>query len=65
MAGRSVGITSTNAVGKKKAYEAEFQKRVTANPAWNEKYGIITHSTWGAATINTCLMVKEGIILMK
>jgi hypothetical protein len=39
--GEVLGLTSTNAVGKKKAYEAEFQKRVTANPQWNEKYGYL------------------------
>lgn len=37
--GEVLGLTITNAVAKKKAYEQEFQKRLTANPAWNEKYG--------------------------
>jgi hypothetical protein len=37
--GEVLGLTSTNAVAKKKAYEAEFQKRVDANPAFKEQYG--------------------------
>lgn len=37
--GEVLGLTSTNAVGKKKTYETEFQKRVNANPAQKEKYG--------------------------
>ena len=39
--GEVLGLTSTNAVAKKKAYEMEFQKRVNANPAWKDKYGSI------------------------
>lgn len=37
--GEVLGLTQTRAFDKKKLYEAEFQKRVNANPAWNEKYG--------------------------
>ena len=37
--GEVLGLTSTNALGKKQAYEAEFQKRVNANPQWKEAYG--------------------------
>ncbi|NOT50872.1 MAG: S46 family peptidase [Chitinophagaceae bacterium] len=37
--GEVMGLTSTNAVGKKRTYEAEFQKRVDANPQWKEQYG--------------------------
>lgn len=37
--GEVLGLTSTNAVAKKQAYEAEFSKRVNANPAMKEKYG--------------------------
>ncbi|MBN8688196.1 MAG: S46 family peptidase [Chitinophagales bacterium] len=37
--GEVLGLTSTKAVDKKKVYEAEFQKRVNANPAWKEQYG--------------------------
>jgi hypothetical protein len=37
--GEVQGLTSTNAIGKKKIYEAEFQKRVNANPPWKTKYG--------------------------
>ncbi len=37
--GEILGIEKTQAIAKKKAYEAEFQKRVNANPAWKEKYG--------------------------
>ncbi len=37
--GEVLGLTSTNALGKKKAYEAEFQKRVNANPQWKTQYG--------------------------
>jgi len=37
--GEVLGLTMTDAFGKKKNYEAEFKKRVNANPAWKEKYG--------------------------
>jgi hypothetical protein len=37
--GEVLGLTSTNAVDKKKMYEAEFQKRVNANPQWKSQYG--------------------------
>jgi len=37
--GEVLGLTKTHAVAKKKAYEAEFQKRVDANPAWKNRYG--------------------------
>lgn len=39
--GEVLGLTSTNAVGKKKTYEAEFQKRVNASPAWKNSYGTL------------------------
>lgn len=37
--GEVMGLTSTDAVGKKRTYEAEFQKRVDANPQWKTQYG--------------------------
>ncbi|HYC39699.1 MAG TPA: S46 family peptidase [Chitinophagaceae bacterium] len=37
--GEVLGLTRTDAVGRKKKYEAEFQKRVDRNPAWKQKYG--------------------------
>jgi hypothetical protein len=37
--GEVLGLTRVDAVGKKKNYEAEFQKRVNANPQWNTTYG--------------------------
>ena len=37
--GEILGLTRTNAVDKKKMYEAEFQKRVNANPQWKTQYG--------------------------
>lgn len=37
--GEVLGLSSTNAVAKKQAYEAEFQKRVNASPQWKSKYG--------------------------
>ncbi len=39
--GEVLGLTSTNALGKKKTYEAEFQKRVNANPEWKTQYGTV------------------------
>lgn len=39
--GEVLGLTSTNAIGKKKTYEAEFQKRVNANPQWKTQYGAL------------------------
>ncbi|MBK7561405.1 MAG: S46 family peptidase [Chitinophagaceae bacterium] len=37
--GEVLGLTSTNAVEKKKSYENEFQKRVNNNPQWKATYG--------------------------
>ncbi|MCB0741017.1 MAG: S46 family peptidase, partial [Chitinophagaceae bacterium] len=37
--GEVLGLTKTKAVAKKKAYEAEFQKRVDNNPTWKKAYG--------------------------
>ena len=37
--GEVLGLTRTDAVNKKKIYEAEFQKRVAANPQWKTSYG--------------------------
>ncbi len=37
--GEVQGLTSVGAVGKKKLYETEFQKRVNANPQWKTQYG--------------------------
>jgi Peptidase S46 len=37
--GEVLGLTRTDALSKKKTYEAEFQKRVLANPQWKAKYG--------------------------
>src|SRR5436190_3411748 len=37
--GEVLGLASTNAVDKKKTYEAEFQKRVNANHQWKGQYG--------------------------
>jgi hypothetical protein len=37
--GEVLGLTSTNALGKKRIYEAEFQKRVNVNPQWKSTYG--------------------------
>ncbi len=39
--GEVLGLSSTNAVGKKKEYEREFQKRVDANQGFKTKYGTI------------------------
>ncbi len=39
--GEVLGLTSTNALAKKRAYETLFQQRVNANAAWKEKYGTV------------------------
>ncbi|MFN4315373.1 MAG: S46 family peptidase [Chitinophagaceae bacterium] len=39
--GEVLGLTRTDAVTKKKNYEALFQKRVDANPAWKAEYGTL------------------------
>ena len=36
--GEVLGLTRTDAVGKKQQYEADFQKRVNANPLFKTKY---------------------------
>src|SRR5258705_1040492 len=37
--GEVLGLTRTDVLSKKKTYEAEFQKRVLANPQWKTNYG--------------------------
>ncbi len=37
--GEVLGLTRTDAVGKKQSMETVFQQRVNANPAWKSKYG--------------------------
>lgn len=39
--GEVLGLTRTDAVTKKKNYEALFQKRIDANPAWKTEYGTL------------------------
>ena len=39
--GEVLGLTRTNAVGKKHAYETEFQKRVNTNSQWKTNYGSV------------------------
>lgn len=39
--GEVLGLTKTNGVAKKKAYEKEFQKRVDANPGLKSRYGTL------------------------
>ncbi len=42
--GEVLGLTRTDGTGKKKMQEAEFQKRVNANPALKDKYGTLLQS---------------------
>lgn len=37
--GESQGVRETGGIAKRKAYEAEFRKRVGANPEWKARYG--------------------------
>lgn len=39
--GEILGLTRVDGVGKKRLYEAEFQRRVDANPAWKAQYGTL------------------------
>ncbi|MEN0004329.1 MAG: S46 family peptidase, partial [Bacteroidota bacterium] len=39
--GESQGVKATDGIGKKQALEAEFKKRVSANPDWKAAYGNI------------------------
>jgi hypothetical protein len=39
--GESQGLAATDAVGKKRKYEAEFMKRINAKPALKAKYGTV------------------------
>jgi len=48
--GEVLGLTRTNAVDKKKMYEAEFQKRVNANPQWKSQYGELLNDLEAAYT---------------
>src|SRR5215204_739471 len=46
--GEVLGLTRTDALSKKKAYELEFQKRVLANPQWKTKYGTVVQDLHNA-----------------
>jgi len=48
--GEVLGLTRSDAVGKKRLYEAEFQKRVDANPQWKELYGSLIKDLGNANT---------------
>ncbi len=48
--GEVMGLQSTNALTKKKALEAEFQKRVDANPQWRSQYGNLLNELAAAYT---------------
>lgn len=48
--GEVLGLASKKAVEKKKQYEAIFQQRVDANPAWKEKYGSLLQELGAAYT---------------
>lgn len=39
--GENLGLKKTDALEKKAKYEAEFMKRVSANPQWKEAYGTV------------------------
>ena len=49
--GEVLGLTSKKAVERKKEYEAIFQQRVDANPAWKEKYGSLLQELGAAYSI--------------
>jgi hypothetical protein len=42
--GEVLGLTRSNAVAKKQAYEADFQQRVNANNEWQHTYGNLLNS---------------------
>ncbi len=48
--GEVLGLTRTDAIGKKRVYEAEFQKRVNANPQWKTTYGKVLQDLNSAYT---------------
>ena len=48
--GEVLGLTRTDAIGKKRGYEAEFQKRVNANPQWKTSYGKVLQDLNNAYT---------------
>lgn len=48
--GENLGLTKTDAVGKKLKYEAEFQKRVNANTEWKNKYSSLLNDLNAAYT---------------
>lgn len=48
--GEVLGLTRTDALDKKKKYEAEFQKRVDANPLWQSEYGNLLSELQAAYT---------------
>lgn len=48
--GEVLGLTRTDALDKKKKYEAEFQKRVDANSLWQSEYGNLLSELQAAYT---------------
>ncbi|MDB5203907.1 MAG: serine protease [Ferruginibacter sp.] len=58
--GEVLGLTRTDGVAKKKLYEAEFQKRVVANPTWNSQYGTLLADLEKAYTdINAASLARD------
>lgn len=45
--GEVLGLTSSNALEKKRSYEAEFQKRLNANPTFQNNYGSLLQTLGG------------------
>src|SRR5690242_8521555 len=48
--GEVLGLTRTDALDKKRRYEAEFQRRVDANPQWKSQYGNLLSDMQAAYT---------------
>jgi len=46
--GEVLGLKTTDAIGKKKKYEEEFQKKVNTIPAWKNQYGNILNDLQSA-----------------
>ncbi len=50
--GEVQGLKGKDVISKKKRYEAEFQRRIMANTAWNNKYGNLLTELEAAYTVN-------------
>ena len=57
--GESLGLKKSDAINERKKYEAEFNKRVAANPAWSDYKGLVDKFNLLYQSINPLARARE------